>query len=120
MKKLTNVTALEMVLALEVVVANEELTEKLTAMKNQFAKKNASDGKPTKNQMANNLLKETIVEVLGRYEEPKAIKDLQHENEEIGLDKYSNQKISALMRQLVTENTVVRTEEKRVAHFHLI
>lgn len=120
MEKLTNVKALDMVLSFEVVVANEELFEKLTTMRNQFAKKNASDGKPTKNQLANNCIKETLVTVLEKYNEPKTIKDLQAENSEIGTDKYSNQKISALFKQMVAENVIVRTEIKRVAHFQIV
>ena len=39
MKKLTNVLALEMVLAMEEVKSNQELVEKLTKMKEQFEKK---------------------------------------------------------------------------------
>ena len=42
MKKLTNVLALEMVLAMEEVKSNQELVEKLTKMKEQFEKKNNS------------------------------------------------------------------------------
>ena len=42
-KKLTNVLALEMVLAMEEVKSNQELVEKLTKLKEQFEKKNNSD-----------------------------------------------------------------------------
>ena len=120
MKKLTNVTALALVLSMVEVQANSELVEKLETMKAQFEKKNASDGKPSKTQLANNSIKETIVSVLEKYETPKTIKDLQIENPVIGVDKYSNQKISALMKQLVGSGTVARVEIKRSAHFELV
>lgn len=120
MKKLTNVMAIEMVLGMKEVQGNTELVEKLETMKAQFNKKNKSDGKPTKNQIANNCIKETLITVLEKYNEPKAIKELQSENPEIGIEKYSNQKISALMRQLISENTVKRTEIKRTAHFEIV
>lgn len=124
MEKLTNVKALELVLGMAEVRENAELVEKLEKMKEQFAKKNASrsaDGTKTltKDQQLNEKIKEVILEVLGRYEEPKMIKELQTENEEISSDKYSNQKMSALLRQLVKDGKVVRVEEKGKAKFGL-
>ena len=49
MKKLTNVKALEMVLEMKEVQSNEELVEKLTAMKTKWKSKNKrrSTSKPT-------------------------------------------------------------------------
>ena len=124
MMKLTNVTALEMVLGMEEVKSNQELFDKLTTMKEQFAKKNKSvgaDGKKslTKEQMANEKVKEVILDVMAKYEEPKMIKELQAENEEISSEKYSNQKMSALLRQLVSNGSVVRTEVKGKAYFQV-
>ena len=43
------------------------------------------------------------------------VKELQAENE--SLAEYTNQKLSALLKQLVGENKVERIEEKRVAKF---
>lgn len=115
-KKLTNVLALEMVLAMEEVKSNQELVEKLTKMKEQFEKKNNSSTgskKLTKTQIENEEIKAQILEVM--TSEPKAIKELQAENE--SLAEYTNQKLSALLKQLVNENKVERVEEKRVAKF---
>ena len=115
-KKLTNVVALEMVLAMEEVKSNQELVEKLTKMKEQFEKKNNSSTgskKLTKTQIENEEIKAQILEVM--TSEPKAIKELQAENE--NLAEYTNQKLSALLKQLVNENKVERIEEKRVAKF---
>lgn len=116
MTKLTNVLALEMVLAMEEVKSNQELVEKLTKMKEQFEKKNNSSTgskKLTKTQIENEEIKAQILEVM--TSEPKAIKELQAENE--NLAEYTNQKLSALLKQLVNENKVERVEEKRVAKF---
>ena len=118
-KKLTNVLALEMVLAMEEVKSNQELVEKLTKMKEQFEKKNNSSTgskKLTKTQIENEEIKAQILEVM--TSEPKAIKELQAENE--SLAEYTNQKLSALLKQLVSENKVERVEEKRVAKFKKI
>ena len=123
MVKLTNVLALEMVLGMAEVQANVELVEKLTKMKEQFEKKNKSsvgaDGKKvlTVEQRKNEVLKETILEILTRYEEPKQVKELIAENEE--LVNYTGQKISALMTQLVKAEKVVKVADKKVSKFQL-
>ena len=123
MVKLTNVLALEMVLGMKEVQANVELVEKLTKMKEQFEKKNKSsvgaDGKKvlTAEQKKNEILKETILEALTRYEEPKQVKDLIAENEE--LSSYTGQKISALMTQLLKAEKVVKVIDKKASKFQL-
>ena len=123
MTKLTNVLALEMVLGMKEVQANVELVEKLTKMKEQFEKKNKSsvgaDGKKilTAEQKKNEILKETILEVLTRYEEPKQVKDLIAENEELA--SYTGQKISALITQLLKAEKVVKVVDKNVSKFQL-
>ena len=123
MTKLTNVLALEMVLGMKEVQANVELVEKLTKMKEQFEKKNKSsvgaDGKKvlTAEQKKNEGLKEIILEVLTRYEEPKQVKELIAENEELA--SYTGQKISALITQLVKAEKVVKVVDKNVSKFQL-
>lgn len=123
MEKLTNVKALEMVLEMKEVQANVELVEKLTKMKEQFEKKNKSsvgvDGKKvlTAEQKKNEGLKETILEVLTRYEEPKQIKELIAENEELA--NYTGQKISALMTQLLRDEKVVKVIDKKASKFQI-
>ena len=123
MTKLTNVLALEMVLGMKEVQANVELVEKLTKMKEQFEKKNKSsvgaDGKKvlTAEQKKNEILKETILEILTRYEEPKQVKDLIAENEELA--SYTGQKISALITQLLKAEKVVKVVDKNVSKFQL-
>ena len=121
-KKLTNLVALEMVLAMEEVQANQELVAKLELMKAQFEKKNKSgvraDGTKilTAEQKKNEGIKEQLIEVLARCEEPQQIKDLMKMEE---FSEYSNQKLSALLKQLVTAEKVERVEEKKVAKFKI-
>lgn len=82
-------------------------------------KKNASGGerKPTKEQIANEGVKDTIKAVLGEVGVPTTIADLQKASAELA--EFSNQKISALLTQLVKGGAVVRTEVKGKAHFAL-
>ena len=121
-KKLTNEVALEMVLAMEEVQANQELVAKLELMKSQFEKKNKSgvraDGTKilTAEQKKNEIIKEQLIEVLARCEEPQQIKDLMRMEE---FSEYSNQKLSALLKQLVSAEKVERVEDKKVAKFKI-
>ena len=121
-KKLTNVVALEMVLAMEEVQVNQELVAKLELMKAQFEKKNKSgvraDGTKilTAEQKKNEIIKEQLIEVLARCEEPQQIKDLMRMEE---FSEYSNQKLSALLKQLVTAEKVERVEDKKIAKFKI-
>ena len=79
-----------------------------------LAKKNSAEKKPTAVQVANEGIKDAILE--GMNEGVKyTITDLM-KNIDACAD-LSNQRVSALVRQLVTEGSVERTEEKRKAYF---
>ena len=83
-------------------------------------KKNASgngERKPTKTQLENEGVKATILSALGEVSVPTTIADLQKSSAELA--EFSNQKISALLTQLVKGGAVVRTEVKGKAHFAL-
>lgn len=115
-KKVTNRMALEFVLGLEVVQANEEIFEKLTKMLEQNEKKSnaGKSGKLTKAQEENEGIKNLIMGALDF--EPKQIKELQlNEN----LKDFSNQKLSALLRQMVLDGIVFKVQDKKVSKFYL-
>ena len=82
-----------------------------------LAKKNSAEKKPTATQTANVGIKNTILngmEVGKKY----TITDLMKSIPEIA--DLSNQRVSALVRQLVDSKDVVRTEEKRKAYFEKV
>ena len=79
-----------------------------------LAKKNASEKKPTAQQVANEGLKEVILNVLTENGGLMTITDIQKSAEE--LSELSNQRISALVRQMVGIS-VERVEDKRKAYF---
>jgi hypothetical protein len=93
--------------------AHEEDKEFLLHELDLLARKNSGERKPTATQEANEVIKVAIVEGLGGNtwtigeicKNVPACTDL------------TSQKVSALVRQLVLEGTVVRTEEKRKAYF---
>lgn len=84
----------------------------------QTEKKNASgngERKPTKEQIANEGIKEQIVAFLRTQSAPMSISNMQKANATFGA--MSNQKVTALVSQLVKAGKVVRTEVKGKAHF---
>ena len=108
---MTYVEALEQAIA---ICGEGEVAEKLTALKAQVAKKRSSS-KPTKTQVENEAIKEQILAVLADCGEAVTVKEI------LGLMEgdYTSQKISALLRQLVTAEKVVKTVEKKVSRFAL-
>ena len=81
-----------------------------------LAKKNSADKKPTAVQVANDGIKKAILESLEVGKKYTVTDIMKSVAECEGL---SNQRTSALVRQLVIENALIRTEEKRKAYFSL-
>ena len=81
-----------------------------------LAKKNSSEKKPTAQQALNNGVKEAILAGM----EPDRLYTITELMKEIPeCAELSNQRISALMRQLKDDQKVIRTEDKRKAYFSL-
>ena len=110
--KMTYVKALE--IAMKAVEDNKEVTEKLEALKESISKKNSAERKPTATQKANEEYKKAILsfmEVGKKYTISELMKEV------VELADLSNQRVSALVRQLKDSGLVERTEEKRKAYF---
>lgn len=92
-----------------------EVVEKLGKMKAQFEKKGSALRKPTATQVENEGIKATILEVL-------AAGDNLTVSEVVAAlgNKFSNQKVSALMAALVKEGKVEKVVDKRKSLFHLV
>lgn len=104
------------VMALDVAIAkvDGEAKEKLEALKASIAKKNSAERKPTATQTANEGFKVAILE--GMVDGQKyTITDLMKSVEAIA--DLSNQRVSAIVRQMVESGEVVREEIKRKAYF---
>ena len=113
MEKMTYVKALEIAIA---TVDNAEAKAKLTALQASIAKKNSAERKPTATQTANAGFKVAIkngMELGKKY----TITDLMKNISE--LTDLSNQRVSAIVRQMVESGTLVREEIKRKAYFSL-
>ena len=111
-KKITKREKFEMLMTIAEVKANPILSEFIERELELLAKKNSAEKKPTAQQAENEAIKETILENLTSQmtisEMQKSIPDLAE---------YSNQKISALMRQLILEGLVKKVEDKRKSYF---
>ena len=95
----------------------EDLAETMAHELELLAKKNSSEKKPTAVQLANEGIKETILETLAVEGKKMTISEMQKVNAELG--ELNNQKISALIRQLVNDGKLERVEEKRKAYFKI-
>ena len=111
MEKITNVKALSIVL--DTCTLSDEVRAKLEKMKAQFEKKNSAEKKPTATQIENEGIKSVILETIG--DGSFTISELQKLNGELA--EHSNQKLSALLKQMVESGSIVREEIKRKAHF---
>ena len=80
-----------------------------------LAKKNTSEKKPTKTQIENEGNKQIVLDTLAAFTDGKTISEIQAANEILA--EMSNQKVSALVRQMVQDGSLVRIEDKRKAYF---
>ena len=116
-KKLTKRDHFNTLLAIPAVSENPVLVDFINHELELLSKKNSTDKKPTAAQQANNALKEAIINLLvdgNHYTVSQIIKEVP---ECAGL---SNQKVSAMMIQLVNEGQVEKVIEKRVSYFKLV
>lgn len=113
--KITKREVIGMMMKEEVVKANPTY---VAYLENELAllDKKAQNKKATKIQEQNVGIKATILKVLATIGSG-TVTDIQNGNEE--LSTLSNQKISALVRQLVESGEVVRTTDKKKSIFSL-
>ena len=95
---------------------NEELVAFIDHELQLLDKKNSRSGKPTKVQLENETIKDTIFNILQTTGKPVTVTQLLATDE---LDGLSNQKVSALLKQLRESGKVVRTVEKKVAYYSI-
>ena len=81
----------------------------------ELLERKSSNSGQTKTQKENEILKEKIVETLKELNKFSTITEIQESNTE--LVNLSNQKISALLKQLVDSNVIEKVIEKKKAYF---
>ena len=118
MKKMTKREKFEMLANLTEVKSNPILMEFIEHEMELLAKKNSSEKKPTAVQVANEGLKQTIMNVLMENGGLMTVTDIQKSCEE--LSELSNQKVTALIRQLKEDGKVEKIEDKRKSYFKAV
>lgn len=113
-KKLTKRDHFNALLAIEEVANNQTLVDFINNELDLLARKNSTDKKPTAVQQANEELKDAILAYM-KPDEKYTVSTFIKEVPECS-DK-SNQKISAMVSQLIAENKVEKIVEKRVSYF---
>ena len=117
-KKMTKKDYFNLLLTKEEVKTDEKLVKFIENELNLLAKKSSGEKKPTAVQLANEELKESILDYMAINPNLlMTITDMQKNIE--GLAELSNQKVSALVRQLKDEGKVEKIEEKRKSYFRL-
>lgn len=119
-KKITKREVVEMMLADSNIASNEVY---VAYLKNELEllKKKSENKKATKNQTENVEIKEVIIEILGRMGKGRA-GEIQLAIQATDKEKYAtltNQRTSAILKQMIDEGAVVKTVDKKVSTFSL-
>lgn len=116
-KKLTKRDHYNTLLKIEDVKKNEDLVNFINHEIELLEKKNSAEKKPTAQQSENNGIKEAIANGMApqrNYTITDIIKEVPECSE------LTNQRVSALIRQLIADGKVERFEEKRKAYFRVV
>ena len=115
--KLTKAQKFAMLRAIPAVAGNPMLVEFIDHEVELLTKKNSAEKKPTAQQVANAGIATAITEGM----EPNRLYTVTEIIKEIPqCAELTNQRVSALLRQLVETGKVKRTEDKRKAYFSLV
>lgn len=117
-KKMTKRDYFNGLLKMSEVKANPDMVKFIEHELELLAKKNSSEKKPTAVQMVNEGIKSEILEHL--IAEPDRLFSISEMQKAFPCcAELSNQRVSALVRQLIADGKVERLEEKRKAYFRL-
>lgn len=116
-KKITKRERFEMLLNIGEIAKNPELVEFINHEIELLANKNGSKAE-TKTQKENMAIKETIHSELARVGTAVTISELQERSEVMG--NYTNQKLSALLKQLCEAGRVNKTSVKGKTYFQAV
>ena len=107
-------------LLIDVLMGNKEVEDMqifvdFLVHERELLEKKSSNSGQTKTQKENEVIKDKIVETLKGLGKYATITEIQEANAELG--EYSNQKISALLKQLVESEVITRIVDKKKAYF---
>ena len=115
--KVTKRDRFNQLLAIEAVSANDELVAFINHEIELLDKKANKTGGASKTEVVNAPLRDKIIEVLEGSSSPMTVSEIIAADETFA--GMSNQKVSALVRQLKEAGKVVKTVDKKKAYFTL-
>lgn len=115
MVKVTKRDRFNQLLNIEAVANNEDLVNFINHEIELLTRKNSSDKKPTKEQIKNQETAEIVLQVLKDNDKPMTVTEIIKTSVE--LSDYTNQKVTALLRTLISADKVERIEDKRKTYF---
>lgn len=116
-KKLTKREVFSKMLEVEAIASNELFVEFINH-ELELLNRKSSKSTQTKTQIENEGIKNAIVESLERVAKAVTITELQELDSEMA--NYSNQKLSALLKQLVeNDKRVIKTVDKKKSYFSI-
>lgn len=115
-KKLTKKEIFGMLLKVDEVASNEIFVNFINHELELLDRK-SSKSTMSKTQVENEEIKKAIVVALTEIAKPVTITELQELNTE--MSKYSNQKLSALLKKLVENKEVQKTIDKKKSYFSI-
>ena len=113
--RMTKAQKFQMLADLPAVKADPMLSEFIAHEMELLAKKNTADKKPTAQQEVNAVIKQNVLTVLADGKK-RTVSELLKMVPDLP-DTMTNQRMSALVRQMVDAGQVVRSEDKRKAFF---
>lgn len=110
MEKMTNLNAMNYVI--DNCELPADVLEKMCNMRDSLVKKSATRSKASKaNAELNAQIGEVIMSVLASSDEPMTVTEINKSCDE--LSEYSNQKLSAVLRNLVADKRVVKSQAEK-------
>lgn len=113
--KMTYVQALEAVIARLDEIEDDEILERLTALKDSLSKKRTNK---KKNNAENDALRDIVLNVLRNAASPMTVTEIM--KHDTRLIDFSNQKITSIVRSLVTDGEVEGIKDKRKSTFVIV
>ena len=112
MEKMTNLIAMNYVIDTFGAEVPADVLEKLTNMRDSLVKKSATRSKASKaNAELNAQIGEIIISVLASAEAPMTVTEINKSCNELA--EYSNQKLSAVLRGLVADERVIKSQAEK-------
>ena len=113
--KMTYVQALEAVIARLDETEDDEILERLTALKDSLSKKRTNK---KKDNAENAALRDIVLNVLRNATSPMTVTEIMKHDTKL-ID-FSNQKITSIVRSLVTDGEVEGIKDKRKSTFAIV